>query len=232
MTDPIRMSDDPNVPAELRELFTEHVTPPKLDAKTKAAALAGAIATGGVAAASTTAVASATTATGVKLWLLAGGLSIAAVAGTYIVQSDTPEVPTEAPTAELPPPPVSTPAVPTVREAVPEPREVAVVAEEPVMQPTTRRSAEPATLESLQAEAALLEDARAQLERDPRAALRVTRRHARDHPRGQLRAERELLAIQALVRMGRDAAAQRRARAFLRAHPTGIYADRARRVLE
>lgn len=230
MTDPIRMSDDPNVPGELRELFAERVTPPKLDAKTKAAALAGAIATGGVAAASTTAVASATTATGVKLWLLAGGLSIAAVAGTYMVQSDTPDVATETPTAEQPPP-VSTP-VPTVREAVPEPREVAVVAEEPVMQPTTRRSAEPATLESLQAEAALLEDARAQLERDPRAALRVTRRHARDHPRGQLRAERELLAIQALVRMGREATAQRRARAFLRAHPTGIYADRARRVLE
>jgi hypothetical protein len=68
-------------------------------------------------------------------------------------------------------------------------------------------------------EAELLEQARTALKSDPNRALERAREHARRFPRGVLVQEREVLAIQALRRLGRDAEADRRADAFAKAFP-------------
>ncbi len=86
--------------------------------------------------------------------------------------------------------------------------------------------------DSLAAEAALLEQARARLALDPEAALSGAELHASTFPAGQLSAERELIAIDALKRMGRLAAARQRAQALIGRDHNGIYARRARRLLE
>jgi hypothetical protein len=59
-------------------------------------------------------------------------------------------------------------------------------------------------------EAALLLSARRALDRDPAAALALTDEHARRFPAGTLVPEREILAIEALARLGRSSEARRR----------------------
>jgi hypothetical protein len=59
-------------------------------------------------------------------------------------------------------------------------------------------------------EAALLLRARRTLDSDPAGALALTDEHARQFPRGTLVPEREVLAIEALARLGRSSEARRR----------------------
>lgn len=80
-------------------------------------------------------------------------------------------------------------------------------------------------------EARLLENARATLARDPAGALRITEQHAREHPMAQLGAERELIAIDALLRLGRRDEALRRAAPRLEQAPGSLYAKRLRQLL-
>jgi hypothetical protein len=236
---PLRLRDDPTVPEELRELMAEpHAGPPKLDAATKAASIASVVAGAGAASAS---VAAGTTATGVKLWLVIGGLCVGGVVAgvTLGTGGDRAEPPAEAaaaptvsgvgPAIEAPVPEEEAPAA----EPEPEPTPAEAPAAVSPARPTGRgRGPAPTGVDALRAEATLLESARALLESRPRAALRATREHVLAHPMGQLESEREMIAIEALQRLGRARAAERRARALLRAHPTGIYADRVRRLLE
>ncbi|MBN2193614.1 MAG: hypothetical protein JW751_12425 [Polyangiaceae bacterium] len=79
-------------------------------------------------------------------------------------------------------------------------------------------------------EAALLERARSALGSSPAIALSLTEEHRSAFPSGQLSAERELVAIDALERLGRSAEARRRAAPLLAA-PNGPYARRVRRIL-
>jgi hypothetical protein len=72
-------------------------------------------------------------------------------------------------------------------------------------------------------EAELLEQARAAIKTDPSRALQRANEHARRFPRGVLVQEREVLAIQALRRLGRDAEADRRADAFGKAFPGSAF---------
>ncbi|AKU98411.1 hypothetical protein AKJ09_05075 [Labilithrix luteola] len=66
----------------------------------------------------------------------------------------------------------------------------------------------------LAAELALLDHARIALGTDPKAALRDVDRHAQDFPDGQLVAQREVIAVDALQRLGRTSEARARGKAF------------------
>jgi len=83
----------------------------------------------------------------------------------------------------------------------------------------------------LEREAALLEEARALLERRPSAALEVLDRHAATFPAGQLRMERELLAVDALRRLDRVDEARARGDALLVQARGSIYEPRVRAML-
>lgn len=62
------------------------------------------------------------------------------------------------------------------------------------------------------AELALLQLAQSILDYDPRGAFALTEEHERRFERGMFEEQRELLAIDALRRLGRDAEADKRAR--------------------
>jgi len=70
-----------------------------------------------------------------------------------------------------------------------------------------------------QAEASLLEQARAALSADPARALSLTQQHAQQFPRGLLVQEREVIAISALRRLGRSSEAEARAARFDARYP-------------
>ncbi len=82
------------------------------------------------------------------------------------------------------------------------------------------------------AEAELLEKARRLVGQNPGAALKLTAEHARDFPKGRLGAEADLIAAQALVGMGKVAAAKARARSSLSRYPNGIYVRQLREIAE
>lgn len=86
----------------------------------------------------------------------------------------------------------------------------------------------PAPAEDLAAEVALLERARQAIGADPTAALALTQEHARRFAHGQLGLEREMVAIEALQRLGRSSEARARADSLLRSAPESTYARRIR----
>jgi hypothetical protein len=75
-------------------------------------------------------------------------------------------------------------------------------------------------------EAALLERARNALNVSPATALALTRDHDRRFPRGVLAQESEVIAIEALKRLGRDAAAARRTAEFERRDRGSVHKQR------
>jgi hypothetical protein len=80
------------------------------------------------------------------------------------------------------------------------------------------------------AEHALLREARATLEATPARALELTEQHRVGFPRGVLTQEREMIAIEALERLGRTRAASRRAASFVSQWPTSPYVLRLREL--
>jgi hypothetical protein len=68
-------------------------------------------------------------------------------------------------------------------------------------------------------EAALLERAREAIASDPKRALALTREHARRFPKGVLIQEREVIAIDALKRLGKGSEADSRADQFKKTYP-------------
>jgi outer membrane protein assembly factor BamD (BamD/ComL family) len=80
-------------------------------------------------------------------------------------------------------------------------------------------------------ELALLERSRAALRSDARAALSLAEQHARAYPSGRFAQEREVLAIQALLKQARDAEAVARAQRFIGEHAGSPYALRLREML-
>ena len=89
--------------------------------------------------------------------------------------------------------------------------------EAPVMPPS--KAAAPAKAPS-RPEAEILQEAQQALGSDPNRALTLCAEHAQDHPGGALSQEREVISIDALVRLGRTDEARARADAFRRRHPT------------
>lgn len=94
-------------------------------------------------------------------------------------------------------------------------------------QPSEAAFGEPTLLE----EARTLEKARSAVQSDPALALELVNDHQRDYPTGQLSAERELIAIQALMRLGRRDEALRRAAPSLNRAPRSLYAKRLRSII-
>ncbi len=88
-----------------------------------------------------------------------------------------------------------------------------------------------APMDPLAREASLLESARAALSSEPARALELLNRHAREFPRGKLVLERELLAVEALHRMGRNAEARTRGASLVATDPSGPYAARVSSLL-
>jgi hypothetical protein len=87
--------------------------------------------------------------------------------------------------------------------------------------------------ERLRAESQLLARARAELRQGNSAAAQATlqRLQAR-FPKGVLHQEREVLAIEILSAQGKTAASERRARAFIKAHPESPHSTNLRRLTE
>src|SRR5690606_4034242 len=115
--------------------------------------------------------------------------------------------------APPPAPPQATPAPePTPapeHEAPPEPS----AAEAPTADAAPPKRAPRAAAQG-EGEAELLERARRALAQDPKRALALTRQHQARFPKGLLTQEREVIAIEALRRLGREQDAKQRAGTF------------------
>lgn len=159
---------------------------------------------------------------------LAGLALIAAGGGAWLVSASHPVGPPPAPT---PPHAVAPPA------AVVKPPVVAATPAPPASEPTVEDAKPPPAVASAPAklpekptppaqpsEAELLEQARAAMKVDPARALQRANEHAGRFPGGVLVQEREVIAIQALRKLGRSAEADRRAQAFAKAFPGSAFA--------
>lgn len=91
--------------------------------------------------------------------------------------------------------------------------------------------AKPADAAPATDEAALLRSARQALATSPARTLALTQEHRRRYPRGILDQEREALAIDALIALGRDGEARARARTFELAYPGSPHRARIERAL-
>jgi hypothetical protein len=124
------------------------------------------------------------------------------------------------------PPPPETPAFVDLRGPA---------AQEPKAPPARRRASarrpvetnEPAAPDELE----LLERADRALASAPAVALSLAESHARLFPKGAMEEEREVIAVSALARLGRDRDARARADRFMRAHAGSAYALRIQRAL-
>jgi hypothetical protein len=80
-------------------------------------------------------------------------------------------------------------------------------------------------------EVTLLDAAEAALGSDPGAALSLANRHTARFPYGMLSQEREVIAIEALWRLGRSDEARRRARRFFQDYPRSAHRPRVEALL-
>ncbi len=85
--------------------------------------------------------------------------------------------------------------------------------------------------DSLAAELALLQRAQSLLAGDPARALALTVEHAGRYPTGQLGMEREIVAIDALKRLGRRGEARQRGKALLVRARGSLYEERVRNLI-
>jgi hypothetical protein len=81
-------------------------------------------------------------------------------------------------------------------------------------------------------EASLLDQARAELERNPRRALALTEEHRRRFPSGTLAQEREVIAIEALSRMGQTTEARSRGTDFERRYPDSAHRQKVDQAIK
>lgn len=116
-----------------------------------------------------------------------------------------------------------------------------VACSSPVTAPSAARRARPAhasvrsaaaKADAPEAELELLQQAQAALRSDPTLALERSDQHLRLYPRGVFSEEREMLAIEALQKLKRKAAAWQRARAFVARYPQSPHARRVRALLD
>ncbi|GEM_PF-2488915 len=84
---------------------------------------------------------------------------------------------------------------------------------------------------SIADEARLLEQARSSLAANPARTLELASAHQALYPAGQLSAERELIVVDALLRLGRRQEAEQRAAPRLRQSPDSIYTRRLQKLL-
>jgi hypothetical protein len=129
-----------------------------------------------------------------------------------VPREDLAAMPESTPAPAAPPAPAPAPAA-AAAPATPRPDETSAAAPSPV-------------------EARLVLEAQEALRSSPARALELCAEHARRFPDGRLAEEREPVAIEALMRLGRAAEARARARRFLDEHPRSVHALRVHRVLD
>lgn len=165
-------------------------------------------------------------------WLIAGGAVVVAGALALVTQRATTGAAPSAPATSSSPTAAPSEAVPA--EAAAEAPTPAEVERAPA---ASGRHAAPAEATSssedaLAGEAKLLNQAHAAMTSDPRQAYAFASAHAKRYPRGQLAAERELIMVQALVKLGRVREAETRARALRKSAPSRIYGERLDTILK
>jgi hypothetical protein len=125
---------------------------------------------------------------------------------------------------------VSKPALAAPQGPLPAPREpIADVDRRAITLPTTRAASTPSAPESAptpEREISLLKRAREATLTNPAQALVLTSEHAKLFPGGALAQEREVIAIDALLRLGRQAEAAQRAQRFQSNYPGSAHARR------
>jgi hypothetical protein len=221
--DPSRLFDSPSVPAGLRDVLRVASTDVGTDAQVarlaqKLGPLLGPVGPALPAAAAGKAL-------GLKL-ALAGAALIVAGGGAWLLASSPSARPPSAPTKS----PVSSSAKPESATIKTTPEAPAAPAAASIAEPAAAPSVGPAKLPgkptppAQPSEAELLEQARSALKGDPARALQRANEHAARFPRGVLVQEREVLAIQALRKLGRSAEADRRTEAFAKAFPGSAFA--------
>lgn len=151
-------------------------------------------------------------------------------------------------TPKADPVPVAAPPLPSAPSAAPVPTQLAApqpppsvtAAPPPPPRPapslaSAAPSAEPEApppVDALAEEVALLEKARAALGSAPAEALALAEAHATRFPAGKLGMEREIVAVDALRRLGRAAEARSRGEALLRRAKGSLYEERVRKLVE
>ena len=154
--------------------------------------------------------------TGVGLMALAlrGGKTESRPSGPLAPAVTASAAPVSRPSGASPALALSTPAPPVL--------EIPLPAAAPNDAPRNSRPSRDVARPTL-SEAALLEQARRSLGSDPTRALALTRQHQTRFPYGSLRQEREVIAIEALRRLGRGKAAEQRADSFEKAFPDSAH---------
>jgi hypothetical protein len=144
-----------------------------------------------------------------------------------------PRAPRHAPTATATPAQVTATPAPVV--VAPPPTIVAPVSAPPsvapvVVAPLRHEAPAPSVVEAR--DEARLEQARRLLERDPGAALTITRALSERGHHSPFAEEAEYLTVRALARLDRVDEARRAGARFLSKHPAGIYSAAVRRQME
>ena len=222
MKDPTRWADGGDAPGDLAALLkgARDDVPTQEELKAVAAALgpalggsagsgAGATGTSGAAAGATGAVSGPIVVLGVvAACALAGG-------GLYaLVKSSAPEF-SHAPT---PTTPIVVPAAPSV-SAPSQPQEPETTAEEPSASAAPEPVKPAPTASKGPSEAELLRRAQQLVQTNPAQALALTREHQRRFPNGALSQEREVIAIEALKKLGNEKAAKEKSGEFEKSYP-------------
>ncbi len=218
--------EDVGTPAEIEALAARLA--PVFGPPTGAPPGAGPGATGAGAAAGTSAATVAKIGAVVAVAALAG-------AGVWLLRDRNAPTPVSENRTALPrtpePNPVATPAAPAEPSPVPapaqEPSPDATVEQQTTPPPSGARRAPIATT----SEADLLGEAQAAVARDPAKALALTERHRRAYPAGILAQEREVIAIEALERLGRRSEAAARAERFLKRFPGSAHRSKIEAIV-
>ncbi|HVU00164.1 MAG TPA: hypothetical protein VHE30_00380 [Polyangiaceae bacterium] len=224
--DPPRLIDPTSSASpRLRELLSESRADVATEAQLQAlsAALAPTLGTGAVGGAT----AAKASLPGLVKVAIAVGVTTAA-GGAYLATREAPPSPPQTRIAapverEAPKPPVAPAAPPALpaESASPEP---APAVNTPVVSAPKHAAAAPS-------EAELLGAAQAALGSDPAKALSLAEQHARAYPGGTLGQEREVIAVEALAKLGRTAASRERGERFLAAHPKSAYRAKIQSIL-
>jgi hypothetical protein len=218
--DPVRWVDDPDAPAALREDLS----------RTAALGSAGFSVAAGLA--RLEAAKGAATGAGKALawWLIGGGTAVVIGVAAWGIGSRPAPAPVV--TADPPPPIVSVAAAAPVLppavsvEVIPTATAVAALPVKPAV------TAQPKTPDpdAVQAELAQLARIRELGKTDPASALSGATDGDRQFPKGLMHQEREVVAIDALSKLGRRGEARSRARSFLTTYPQSTYAEHVRGV--
>jgi TolA-binding protein len=223
--DPLRIREaGSDAPPELRDLFRDaqkpEPLPPVVDARV----------TGQVAALGSVPAAAPLKA---PPWFVAGGAVVVAGALALVgtQRGAEPQVSSRAPSTPSAAPLVAAAPIPPAVAAAPAPDQEKRASQASAARATPAESAS-ASQDALAGEAKLLNQAHAAMATDPQKALAIAGEHAKRYPRGQLAAERELILVQALVKLGRVREAEARGRALRKSTPSSIYGERLDTILK